>query len=119
MDRLQIDPGLVKTVVDALLQAFQKARTGRLRANAEKALSEAVRELLRANPDLNKADAAVATAKAAGIINERVFLVENMRTRVVKHAKKAAKKRKLATTRVKTSRRRAATTGRRSRGRST
>ena len=110
MDRFQIDPGMVKTVVDALLNAFAKARTGKLRADAERRLSEAVRELLGANPDLNKADAAVAAAKAAGIINERVFLVEKLRTRVAKHAKKA-KKRKPA--RPKTARR--PSTGRKSR----
>jgi hypothetical protein len=103
MDRFQIDPGMVKTVVDALLSAFQKARTGKLRADAERRLSEAVRELLGANPDLNKADAAVAAAKAAGIISEKVFLVESLRTRIAKHAKRAKKKVRV-TKRVKTSR---------------
>jgi hypothetical protein len=109
MDRLPIDAGTVKTVVDALLQAFQKARTARLRANAERALSQAVRELLAANPNLNKADAAVAAAKAAGIISDRLFLVETMRSRVVKHAKKARKAAKRKTTARKTTTRRPAT----------
>lgn len=46
--------------------------------NAEAALREAIRELLFANPDENKAQARIAIAKAAGILSEDVVLAEDM-----------------------------------------
>lgn len=86
-------------VVDAIPGAFKKAKTRKLRANAEAKLAEAIRELLLAKPDLNKVDAAIATAKAASIISNDLFLAENMRSSVRGYslprrrtAKKAAKK---------------------------
>ena len=42
------------------------------------ALREAIRELLLANPDENKAQARIAIAKAAGILSEDVVLAEDM-----------------------------------------
>jgi hypothetical protein len=49
-----------------------------LQRNAEAALREAIRELLLANPDENKAAARIAIAKAAGILSEDVVLAEDM-----------------------------------------
>ena len=59
----------------ALLQRGEKAN---LKRNAEAALREAIRELLLANPDENKAQARIAIAKAAGILSEDVVLAEDM-----------------------------------------
>jgi hypothetical protein len=73
---------IVKSVVDALMVALRKARTRRLKGNAEEALSQAVRELLLINPNLNQVDAAIATAKATAIISNQLFLAEEMRSRV-------------------------------------
>ena len=44
----------------------------------EAALREAIRELLLANPDENKAEARIAIAKAAGILSGDVVLAEDM-----------------------------------------
>ena len=84
---MALDAGVAKPFVDALLRALQLAKTEKLKGNARRALSDAVRELLTITPDLGKADAAVAAAKAAGIIDERIFLIESMRSRVRKHRK--------------------------------
>ena len=87
----------VKPVVDALIAIFKKAKTFKLKSNANKALSEAIRDLLLASPNLKSAEAKIAVAKAAGIINEDLILAEEM---VAKHfaaaktkapAKRAAK----------------------------
>ena len=69
---------LVKPVVDALIAIFKKAKTSKLKGNAEKALSEAIRELLLASPNLKSAEAKIAVVKAAGIINQDLILAEEM-----------------------------------------
>jgi hypothetical protein len=85
MDRVQggaamppIEAALIKPVVDALLTLFKQGENLQLKHNAEKALREAIRELLLANPDENKAEARIAIAKAAGIISEDIVLAEHM-----------------------------------------
>jgi imidazolonepropionase-like amidohydrolase len=69
---------LIKPVVDALVAALKAARGKQLKRSAAKELSAAVRELLKANPNENLAQAKIATAKAAGIINEDLFLAEKL-----------------------------------------
>jgi hypothetical protein len=71
---------------------FRQGENLRLKHNAEAALREAIRELLLANPDENKAQAKIAVAKAAGILSEDVVLAEDMlsKTRAAK-AKTAGK----------------------------
>src|SRR6476469_7683018 len=75
---LPIEAALVKSVVDALMGLFRQGHDLTLKHNAEAALREAIRELLLANPDENKAAARIAIAKAAGILSEDVVLAEDM-----------------------------------------
>lgn len=75
---MPIEAALVKPVVDALLGLFRRGENLHLKHNAEAALREAIRELLLANPDENKAAARIAIAKAAGILSEDVVLAEDM-----------------------------------------
>jgi hypothetical protein len=108
---MTIEAALIKPVVDALLSLFKQGENIQLKRNAEKALREAIRELLLANPDENKAKARIAIAKAAGIISEDIVLAEDM---LEKHrANKArtrgqsgtGRKRKSTTTKCATKRR--------------
>jgi hypothetical protein len=75
---MPIEAALVKPVVDALMALFRRGENLHLKHNAEAALREAIRELLLANPDENKAEARIAIAKAAGILSEDVVLAEGM-----------------------------------------
>ena len=75
---MAIEAALIKPVVDALMALFRESNDIRLKRNAEAALREAIRELLQANPDENKAQARIAIAKAAGILSEDVVLAEDM-----------------------------------------
>ena len=75
---MPIEAALVKPVVDALLALLQRGEKANLKRNADAALREAIRELLLANPDENKAQARIAIAKAAGILSEDVLLAEDM-----------------------------------------
>ncbi|MEJ7747510.1 MAG: hypothetical protein WKF61_12355 [Luteimonas sp.] len=73
-----IEAALIKPVVDALMGLFRQGDNVRLKRNAETALREAIRELLLANPDENRAEARIAIARAAGILSEDVMLAEDM-----------------------------------------
>jgi hypothetical protein len=73
-----IEAALIKPVVDALLSLFKQGENIRLKLNAETALHEAIRELLLAHPDENKAETKIAIARAAGIISEDILLAEDM-----------------------------------------
>ena len=75
---MPIEAALIKPVVDALMALLQRGEKANLKRNAEAALREAIRELLLANPDENKAQARIAIAKAAGILSEDVVLAEDM-----------------------------------------
>ena len=75
---MTIEAALIKPVVDALMGLFRQGHHLQLKHNAEAALREAIRELLLANPDENKAAARIAIAKAAGILSEDVVLAEDM-----------------------------------------
>lgn len=83
---MPIEAALIKPVVDALMGLFRQGDNLRLKHNAEAALREAIRELLLANPDENKAEARIAIAKAAGILSEDIVLAEDMlkKTRAAK-----------------------------------
>jgi hypothetical protein len=89
---MAIEAALVKPVVDALMALFRRGENMHLKHDAEASLREAIRELLLANPDENKAQARIAIAKAAGILSEDVVLAEDMlkKTRAAK-AKTAGK----------------------------
>jgi hypothetical protein len=75
---MPIEAALVKPVVDALLALFRQGSDLKLKRNAEAALREAIRELLLANPEDNKAQARIAIAKVAGILSEDVVLAGDM-----------------------------------------
>ena len=75
---MAIESALIKPVVDALMALLQRGEKANLKRSAESALREAIRELLLANPDENKAQARIAIAKAAGILSEDVVLAEDM-----------------------------------------
>jgi len=69
-------PGL-KIVVDALLGIFKRSRSKIITREGEKALKEAMRELLCAPANLSSAEAKLRIAKAAGILNNDVEMVED------------------------------------------
>jgi hypothetical protein len=75
---MPIEAALIKPVVDALMGLFRQGHDLQLKHNTEAALREAIRELLLANPDENKAAARIAIAKAAGILSGDVVLAEDM-----------------------------------------
>ena len=75
---MAIEAALIKPVVDALMALFRQSNDVVLKRNAEAALRDAIRELLLANPDENKAQARIAIAKAAGILSEDIVLAEDM-----------------------------------------
>jgi D-serine dehydratase len=79
-------------VVDALLKAFDRARDANLRANARKAIGEAISELIRISPDLSKAEAKIAIARAAGILEQDLFTAERMLKKVRKSIRKGPAK---------------------------
>ena len=97
---MPIESALIKPVVDALMALLRRSEQANLKRNAEAAIREAIRELLLANPDENKAQARIAIAKAAGILSEDVVLAEGM---LEKHrATKAKTTGKAATGRKRT-----------------
>ena len=75
---MAIEAALIKPVVDALLALFRESNDLKLKRDAEKALREAIRELLQANADENRAEARIAIARAAGILSEDIVLAEDM-----------------------------------------
>ena len=102
---MPIEAALIKPVVDALMSLLRRGENVHLHSNAEKALREAIRELLLANPDENKAAARIAIAKAAGILSEDIVLAEDMlrkhratKSRTSGKAASAHRKRKPAAT---------------------
>jgi hypothetical protein len=82
---------LAKPVVDALLKALDRAKDAQLQANARKSVSEAISELIRISPDLSKAQAKIAVARAAGILDQDLFTAERMLKKVKNANRKAAK----------------------------
>jgi len=92
---MAIEAALIKPVVDALLALFRESNDLQLKRSAERALREAIRELLQANPDENRAQARIAIAKAAGILSEDVVLAEDM---LDKHRQSRARTRGKAAT---------------------
>ena len=106
---------LAKPVIDALMKALDRAKDAHLKDNARKAIAEAISELIRLNPDVGKAEARIAIAKAAGILDQDLFTAERMLKKVKKAAKKSAPPRR----RKKPAARRVALRSQGSRGRRT
>jgi hypothetical protein len=106
---------LAKPVVDALLKAFDRARDTHLRASARKAIGEAISELIRVSPDLGKAEAKIAIARAAGILDQDLFTAERMLKKVKKANRKASRPGPAKKPASKLRKRKAAVKGRRAR----
>jgi hypothetical protein len=79
---MAVEAVLIKPVVDAILGLFDRGQKAKLQSNARKALREAIRELLLADPNENEAAAKIAIAKAAGIISEDILLADDMLAKV-------------------------------------
>ncbi|MDR7192059.1 hypothetical protein [Luteimonas terrae] len=92
---MTIEAALIKPVVDVLLALFQQGSDLKLKHNAQASVREAIRELLQANPDENRAAARIAIARAAGILSEDVVLAEDM---LQKHRATRARTRGKSTT---------------------
>lgn len=60
---MPIESGLIKPVVGALLGLIRQGENLRLKCNGSTALREAIRELLQADPNDNRAQARIAIAK--------------------------------------------------------
>lgn len=75
---MALETALIKPVVDAIMVLLRRGENMQLNRNAEKAVREAIRELLLASPDENKAAARIAVAKAAGLLSEDMVLAEDM-----------------------------------------
>ena len=103
---------LAKPVIDALMNALDRAKDAHLKANARKAIAEAISELIRIHPDVGKAEARIAIAKAAGILDQDLFTAERM----LKKVKKAARKSVLPRKRKKSAARRVTKRAQRDRG---
>ncbi len=101
---MALESALVKPVVDAIMALLRRGENMQLNRHAEKAVREAIRELLLASPDENKAAARIAVAKAAGLLSEDVVLAEEMlqkhRATKAKTRGKSGSSRKRATTKT-------------------
>ena len=79
---MPIEAVFIKPVVDAILGLVKKGSDVKLQRDAAKAIREAIRELLLANPNENEVEAKIAIAKAAGIISQDVLLADEMLKKV-------------------------------------
>ena len=96
---MAIEAALIRPVVDAIMRVLKNREHTRLKQNAEKAIREAIRELLLADPNENEVKAKLAIAKAAGLISSEVLLAKQMLQKVKaskKPARKKASKKKAA-----------------------
>ena len=85
---------LAKPVIDALMKALDRAKDTHLKENARKAIAEAISELIRIHPDVGKAEARIAIANAAGILDQDLFTAKRMLKKVKRAAKKPVQPRK-------------------------
>ena len=79
---MPIEASLLKPIVDAILGLARSGNHARLKHDAAKAVREAIRELLLADPNESEAEAKIAIAKAAGLISEDVLLADDMLRKV-------------------------------------
>ena len=70
---MAIEAALIKPVVDALMALLSRGEKANLKRNAEAALREAIRELLLANPDENKAEARIDWSRPAVEVDRPSF----------------------------------------------
>lgn len=89
---MAIEAGFIKPVVDAILGLVKKGSQAKLQHDAAKAVREAIRELLLADPNENAVEAKIAIAKAAGLISHDVLLADEMLEKVKSNKKKMPSK---------------------------
>ena len=89
---MTIEAGFIKPVVDAILGLARKGSNVKLQHDAAKAIREAIRELLLADPNENAVEAKIAIAKAAGLISQEVLLADEMLNKVKSNKKKLPSK---------------------------
>jgi Arc/MetJ-type ribon-helix-helix transcriptional regulator len=89
---MPIEAGYIKPVVDAILGLVKKGSNAKLQRDAAKAVREAIRELLLADPNENEVEAKIAIAKAAGLISHDVLLADEMLEKVKSSKKKMPSK---------------------------
>lgn len=89
---MPIEAGYIKPVVDAILGLVRKGSNAKLQRDAVKAVREAIRELLLADPNENAVEAKIAIAKAAGLISHDVLLADEMLEKVKSNKKKLPSK---------------------------
>jgi hypothetical protein len=89
---MSIEAGFIKPVVDAILGLVKTGSNVKLQRDAAKAIREAIRELLLADPNENIIEAKIAIAKAAGLISHDVLLADEMLKKVKANKKKLPSK---------------------------
>lgn len=89
---MAIEAGYIKPVVDAILGLVKRGSNAKLQRDAVKAVREAIRELLMADPNENAVEAKIAIAKAAGLISHEVLLADEMLEKVKSNKKKLPSK---------------------------
>ncbi len=89
---MPIEAVFIKPVVDAILGLVKKGSDVKLQRDAAKAIREAIRELLLADPNENEVEAKIAIAKAAGLISQDVLLADEMLKKVKTNKKKLPSK---------------------------
>ena len=89
---MPIEAGFIKPVVDAILGLVKTGSIVKLQRDAAKAIREAIRELLLADPNENAVEAKIAIAKAAGLISHDVLLADEMLKKVKTNQKKLPSK---------------------------
>ena len=89
---MAIEAGYIKPVVDAILGLVKRGSNAKLQRDAAKAVREAIRELLLADPNENAVEAKIAIAKAAGLTSHEVLLADEMLEKVKSNRKKLPSK---------------------------
>lgn len=89
---MAIETTLIQPVVDAILRLLKLSAQTHVSRTTERRVQEAIRELLRANPDEDKAEAALLAARAARLLSPDVLLAERMLKQVRSARKKVTRK---------------------------
>ena len=87
-----IESTLIKPVADAIMKLVKMGNDVRLAKEAEEKIREAIRDLLLASPDVNRAEAALLAAKAANLLSPDVILATQILEKVRRTKKKAPRK---------------------------
>jgi hypothetical protein len=87
------ESALIKPITDAILSACRIGTRSFGRAKAQKAVAEALAELWKVSPNINRAEAAIIGAELAGMISADLLRAKERLNKVKTfRSKKAAKK---------------------------